>query len=100
MKKPDSTIEYITTFTPFFIEEGLSYVGVFGSQARGEAGPDSDIDVLIDYDEPKSLFDLARINIVLEDRLNKTVDLVTRKGLKPALKKNIEQDLIQIYAKE
>ncbi len=94
------TIRQIISMDTFFFQEGLSFVGIFGSQARGEAKVDSDIDILIDYPSPKSFFELARIQIKLEERLNTKVDLVTRQSVKPALRENIEHDLIAVYGQE
>ena len=100
MKQSQSILHRVGSCQDLYEREGLSFVGVFGSQARNEARDDSDIDVLIDYSITKSLFDLARIQIELEYRLNKQVDLVTRRSLKPALRSNVEQDLITVYGKK
>lgn len=97
---PQECIYKISTLKPLYVQEGISFVGLFGSQARGKAKKTSDVDVLIDYVAPKSLFELARIKIELEKALGKKVDLVTRKNLKPALRSNIELDLIPVYEKE
>ena len=55
---------------------------VFGSLARGEAGPDSDIDFLVDFEPGSSLFDLMRISDELEALLGRSVDVISRAGLK------------------
>lgn len=80
-------------------KEGINYVGLFGSAARGEETSNSDVDVLVDFDRPKTLFDLADIQFHLERSLGRKVDLVTRKSLKPQLKPYIERDLITVYEK-
>lgn len=79
--------------------QGITYLGVFGSVARGEENSESDIDVLIDFDTTKTFFDLADIKFYFEDSLGRRVDLVRRKSLKPELKPYIERDLITIYEK-
>ncbi len=78
-------------------KQGISYLGLFGSAARGEEKSQSDIDVLIDFNTKKTFFDLADIQLYLETTLGRKVDLVTRKNIKPILKPYINQDLITIY---
>lgn len=58
-------------------------VRVFGSAARGEAGPDSDIDFLVDFAPESSLFDLMRLTDDLEQIVGRPVDVVAAGGLKP-----------------
>lgn len=55
---------------------GVSNVRVFGSTARGSDGPSSDIDLLVDVGPGVGLFDLARLELALTDRLDLSVDLV------------------------
>lgn len=59
-----------------------SRVRLFGSVARGEDGPDSDIDLLVDFDQGSSLFDLIRMSRELEALLGRAVDVVSAGGLK------------------
>lgn len=68
-------------------ERGIASLAMFGSTARGEAHADSDIDVLIDIEPGTrfSLLDLAAVKNLLEDSLGHEVDVVTRKGIDPAL---------------
>ena len=81
----------------FCHNQALTYLGVFGSYARGEARNDSDVDILIDYQQPKSLFTLGGIVADLEKMTGKKVDLVKRTHIKPILKPYIFQDLITLY---
>jgi uncharacterized protein len=80
-------------------EQGVNYLGLFGSFARGEATSVSDIDLLIDFDGTKSLFDLARVKLHLQDTLKKQVDLAMKGSLKKTLKPFIVKDLITVYEK-
>jgi len=57
-------------------------VRLFGSVARGDDGPDSDIDLLVDFDQDSSLFDLMRMTRELEELLGRPVDVVSTGGLK------------------
>jgi uncharacterized protein len=72
-------------------------VGIFGSFARGEEGPESDIDILIDFGATRlTLFDLVQLGDELEEKLGRKVDLVTRRALHPFLKPIVEQELVII----
>lgn len=78
---------------------GATSLYLFGSTARDEARPDSDIDVFIEYDPAKkfSLLDLVGIKHALEDRLGIVVDVTTRDSLHPMLRKRIERSAIQVF---
>lgn len=68
-------INYLKSYQP-------EWVGVFGSWARGENRPDSDLDVLIKLGKPVSLLTFVRMQRELSELLNVTVDLVSDGGLK------------------
>ncbi len=77
----------------------INYFGIFGSFARGEANDDSDIDIMVDFEETKSLMKIGGIQYDLEERLGRPVDLVSRKNIKPSIKKNILNDMKVLYEK-
>ena len=58
-------------------EHGVVFAGLFGSQARGEASPDSDVDVLVRSDERRSLIDQARVEREIGEAMGRSVDLAT-----------------------
>ena len=60
---------------------GARNVRIFGSVAHGEAGPQSDLDVLVDMEPGRSLFDMGGFLVDLQDLLGCKVDVVTEKGL-------------------
>jgi uncharacterized protein len=60
---------------------GAHNVRIFGSVARGEAGPESDIDFLVDFEPGRSLFDMSGLLLDLQDLLDRKVDLVDQAGL-------------------
>lgn len=60
-------------------------VRVFGSAARGEDGPDSDIDILVDLKPGATLFDLASLRADLVDLLGIAVDIVDSRSIGPAM---------------
>mgnify|MGYP002777753122 CR=1 FL=1 len=74
-------------------------VGVFGSYARGEEKPTSDLDILVhlDYSLRPSLFDLARIQENLSGALGIPVDLVTDRALSPHMKPYVQRDISYIF---
>src|SRR5262249_18345603 len=75
-------------------------LSLFGSAARGELRPDSDIDLLVDYfpDARPSLLDLADMQNELSDLLGRNVDLGVKPALKPRLKERILAEAQVIYA--
>ena len=74
---------------------GAGSLSIFGSVARDEAGPDSDVDVLIEFDRPLDLFDLGRIQIRLEEILGQRVDLVMPEALRPRLRASVLDEAIR-----
>ncbi|MFQ5828018.1 MAG: nucleotidyltransferase family protein [Candidatus Methylomirabilia bacterium] len=62
-------------------QHGAREVRVFGSVARGEAGPHSDVDFLVEMEPGRSLLDLGRLLMDLQDLLGCRVDVVEREGL-------------------
>jgi predicted nucleotidyltransferase len=75
---------------------GVRRVAIFGSYARGEAGPGSDVDILVRFTRPKSLFDLVRIEEELQQALHLKVDLLTEKAVSPYLIDAVRRDEVVI----
>ncbi|MBU0681461.1 MAG: nucleotidyltransferase family protein [Proteobacteria bacterium] len=71
---------------------GARNVRVFGSVARGEEEADSDIDILVELDEGRSLLDLGGLLMDLQKLLGRKVDVVTEKGLHWYIKDKILQE--------
>ena len=71
-------------------------IGFFGSYARGEQNPKSDIDILVEFVEGNSvdLFDFVELEDFLSEVLGVKVDLVTKKALKPLIKDQILKETI------
>jgi len=68
-------------------------IGVFGSFARGQAGPESDVDILVELNEP-TFDNYMDLKFYLEDILGLPVDLVIHDAVKPRLKPIIEQEVV------
>lgn len=74
---------------------GVRSISLFGSVARGDAGPRSDVDLLVDLDDDVSLFGLSRLKRHLEDLLGMPVDVVPSDGLRPQYRDSILAEAIR-----
>jgi predicted nucleotidyltransferase len=75
---------------------GARAVRLFGSAARGEERPESDIDLLVEFDPGRSLLDLIGLENDLSDALGRKVDVVTLAGAKPRVRAAALRDAVQI----
>ncbi|MBI5350313.1 MAG: nucleotidyltransferase family protein [Chloroflexi bacterium] len=76
---------------------GVRGLWVFGSRLRGNARPDSDLDVLVEFDDrPLSLLKFVEIENRLSDLLGIKVDLVEKKALKPLIGRRILQEAVAV----
>ncbi|MEJ2706392.1 MAG: nucleotidyltransferase family protein [Anaerolineales bacterium] len=69
---------------------------LFGSVARDEASPDSDIDILVEFSQPVGLFHFIELKQHLEELLGCEVDLGTPRSLKPYLKEQILKEAVRV----
>ncbi|MBM3746593.1 MAG: nucleotidyltransferase family protein [Acidobacteria bacterium] len=78
---------------------GVRHAGVFGSVARGEAGPHSDIDVLVELDPqlPMGIFEYARLKLYVGELLGGGGDVVSRTSLKPVLRDHILRESVNAF---
>ncbi|MEO5356130.1 MAG: nucleotidyltransferase family protein [Nitrospirae bacterium YQR-1] len=83
----------ITILKPY----GVMRVGIFGSFARGQERPDSDIDVLVEFSSRKTFFDIVGIEQELSETLGIKVDLLTDKAVNPYIADRIKKELVVIY---
>jgi len=81
---------------PLLREVGATRSALFGSMARGEATPESDVDLLVELPEHLTLLDIVGLQQKLEDTIRRKVDLVEYDAIKPRLKKYILSDTIEI----
>ncbi|BFU96882.1 MAG: nucleotidyltransferase [Nitrospira sp.] len=75
-------------------DHGAHHVRVFGSVARGEARPESDIDFLVEMENGRSLLDLIKLGQALEILLQRKVDVQTEGGLSPHLEERIHAEAV------
>jgi len=75
---------------------GASNVRVFGSVARGESDQKSDIDILVDLDPGRSLFDLGGLLFDLREYFETEVDVVTEKGLRNRIRERVIDEAVPV----
>ena len=78
-----------------FHEFAVKALFLFGSVARDEAAPESDIDLLVEFNQPVGLFTLLGLQACLEELLGRSVDLGTPNSLRPQLKETVLQEAIR-----
>ena len=76
---------------------GVKRIGVFGSVARGEATPDSDIDLLVEFTGRTGLLAVAALERDLANALGRDIDLLTEGAISPYLRAGILRDLRLVY---
>jgi uncharacterized protein len=91
----DEALRLLAEHRDELIAMGAGSLSLFGSVARDEAGPDSDVDILIELGRPIGLFDLGRIQIRLEEILGQKVDLVMPEGLRPRLRARVLAEAVR-----
>jgi len=90
MKTREEILEILKAELPYLREKfRVVRLGLFGSYARGEATPDSDIDILVELEPPMGFFGFIDLEDYLSERLGSKVDLVTPDALKPLIKPRI-----------
>jgi predicted nucleotidyltransferase len=75
---------------------GVRSLALFGSVARDEATPSSDIDIVVEFEPPITFDRYMDVKFYLEDQLGKKVDLVSWKSLKPQLREMVEQEAVYV----
>lgn len=92
-------LEKLNTIKPQLERDfNITQIGIFGSYVRNEQTQDSDVDILIEYDRTKrmSLLKLARLENFLSNLLNKKVDIVTKKALKPIINEYVQKEIVYL----
>lgn len=95
--KPNDTIQkHRNEILQLAHKYGARNVRMFGSVARGDAREDSDLDVLVDLESGRSLFDLGGLLMDLENLLGCRVDVVTAKGLRERIRSRVLKESIPL----
>jgi len=85
--------QYLPSLTATYRVKSL---GVFGSYVRREQRPDSDLDLLVAFDDPPSLLKFIELENHLTDLLGVKVDLVMQDALKPAIGERVLAEVVQV----
>jgi predicted nucleotidyltransferase len=91
----DEVVRSLAGLRPVLASFRVKALFVFGSVARGEATSQSDIDLLVDFEEAPTLFEFARLQRALSEELGHRVDLVSRAALKPLLRERILSEAVR-----
>ena len=75
---------------------GVKSISLFGSVARGEDHPGSDVDILVEFEGPATFDRFMDTRFYLEDLLGRKVDLVIPQAIKPRMKPHVLQDLVHV----
>lgn len=94
--KRDRVLQILKEHQTTLKELGVRSFALFGSVARDEARPDSDVDVLVELEPPYTFDRYMDVKFFLEDHLGAKVDLVMQGRLHPLVRENVERDLIQV----
>lgn len=81
-------------------QHGITFLGLFGSFAKGTATETSDVDLVARFAERKSLLDLVRIERELSEALSRKVDLLTEASVSPHLRARVEREMVVLYEEE
>jgi hypothetical protein len=90
--KRSETLQKLATHRDELTQMGVKTLAVFGSVARDEARPDSDVDIMVEFKGPATFNGYMDLKFFLEDLLGYPVDLVTRKSIRSRLKTQIENE--------
>ena len=94
---PADTLALREKIVPILLPYGVQRVAVFGSTVRGDATPESDVDILVSFREPVGLLGLARLRRELSERLGRQVDLVTEGSLSRHMRPVVEREKVVFY---
>lgn len=78
------------------MERGAIRVRIFGSLARGDGGPQSDVDLLVDLEEGRSALALGGILMDLQELLGRRVDVVTPAALHPNIRQKVLEQAVDL----
>jgi uncharacterized protein len=97
--KRDQIIATLKAAEPELRKRGIRHAALFGSVARGEERPDSDIDILVEFEpgEEGSIYDYVRLKEYLAGLFEGSVDVIDRDALKPHLRAPASRDTVYAF---
>lgn len=95
----DEVLAKLRQHAPELQAAGILHLALFGSTARDEAGPESDVDLMAEYNPARqlSLLDISRFHLDLQKILGAKVDLANRARMRPIIKESAEEDAINAF---
>jgi predicted nucleotidyltransferase len=97
MQEVNEREKIIQQIQTYFAGTGVRRVSLFGSFARNEFDPRSDVDLLMEVDEPIGYLKIIEYKLALEKFLQRKVDLLTPEGISPKIRPYIQKELKLIY---
>ena len=94
--KRDDVLRLLSSHQNRLTQYDVKSLAVFGSVARDEVQPSSDVDILVEFEGPSTFDSYMDLKFFLEEILERPVDLVTRGAIKPLMKPYIEAEAIPI----
>lgn len=97
MIRSDSPFTILADHAPELRQRfAVASLSLFGSAGRGQLEPDSDVDVLVEFDGPATFDRFMDLKFHLEALLDRPVDLVTPKALKPRMRPVVEREAVRV----
>ena len=95
----DKVLQQLKDAEPSLRARGVAHAALFGSLARGEEGPDSDIDIVVEFDPAMSVGVWGYVGVVqlIQGLFAKRVDVIDRDGLKPSMKPGVTADALYAF---
>ena len=95
----DDLIKTLLSLKPALEAEGVQHLALFGSRARGDNKPDSDVDLLVEVPEQNSfsILNLIGVEHAVGDNLGLKANAVMRRSLRDSFRASIEPDIVDIF---
>lgn len=94
--KRDEVLSILAEHRMVLKDLGVKLLAIFGSVARDEARPDSDVDILVEFEGSVTFDCYMDVKFYLEDLLETRVDLVSQRSLKPLIRSTVEREAIYV----
>ena len=94
--EPTNLTQDLRNVWPVIQRHGVASLWIFGSHARGDSHPNSDIDLLVEFSSPPGFDNFMGLKLELEDRLGVKVDILSRSACNPRFLKAIQPDLLHV----
>lgn len=94
--KRDEVLSILAQHRMVLKDLGVKLLAIFGSVAGDEARPDSDVDILVEFEGSVTFDRYMDVKFYLEDLLETRVDLVSQRSLKPLIRSTVEQEAIYV----